>query len=101
MYTDKTIKCADCKQDFIFTASEQEFFAKKGFTNEPKRCRDCRNASKERRSSSSRGGNSKPQRKMYEVVCDGCGKTTEVPFKPTGEQPVYCNDCFKKKKSRY
>jgi CxxC-x17-CxxC domain-containing protein len=31
---------------------------------------------------------------MYEVTCDGCGKKTEVPFRPTGKKPVYCRDCF-------
>ncbi len=35
MYQDKTLKCRDCGQDFVFTASEQAFFAEKGFQNEP------------------------------------------------------------------
>ncbi len=43
-YQDKTIQCRDCGQDFAFTASEQQFFAEKGFTNEPKRCSACRRA---------------------------------------------------------
>ena len=38
MFEDKTLKCEDCGQDFIFTAGEQEFYAEKGFQNEPKRC---------------------------------------------------------------
>jgi len=33
---------------------------------------------------------------MHEVVCAKCGKETEVPFKPTGDKPVYCRDCFDK-----
>lgn len=45
-YKDKTIKCVDCGEDFTFTARDQEFYAEKGFTNEPKRCRDCRNKKK-------------------------------------------------------
>jgi CxxC-x17-CxxC domain-containing protein len=41
MYGDKALTCADCSQNFIFTASEQEFFATRGFT-EPRRCPSCR-----------------------------------------------------------
>jgi DNA-directed RNA polymerase subunit RPC12/RpoP len=45
-YTDKTLKCADCGEEFVFTAGEQEFYAEKGFENEPKRCPTCRKARK-------------------------------------------------------
>jgi Probable zinc-ribbon domain len=41
MYGDKALTCADCSQDFIFTASEQEFYATRGFTD-PRRCSSCR-----------------------------------------------------------
>ena len=46
MYTDETLSCLDCGRSFTFTASEQEFFATKGFTNKPGRCSDCRAARK-------------------------------------------------------
>lgn len=47
------------------------------------------------------GGN-RPERQMYEVVCDGCGCTTQVPFQPRGDKPVYCRDCFERnRQSRY
>lgn len=39
MYNDKTLVCKDCGQEFTFTAGEQEFYAEKGFTNEPQRCK--------------------------------------------------------------
>jgi hypothetical protein len=42
----KSLQCSDCGTTFIFTAGEQEFFASKGFTNEPKRCPQCRQAKK-------------------------------------------------------
>ncbi|AFS79609.1 hypothetical protein Curi_c26140 [Gottschalkia acidurici 9a] len=45
---DKTIKCKDCSNEFIFTEGEQEFYKEKGFTNEPQRCPECRKAKKER-----------------------------------------------------
>jgi CxxC-x17-CxxC domain-containing protein len=35
---------------------------------------------------------------MHKATCNECGKTCEVPFRPTGEKPVYCNDCFNKKR---
>jgi hypothetical protein len=49
---DKTLKCMDCGAEFTFTAGEQEFFASKGFSNEPKRCPTCRQAKKQQRSGS-------------------------------------------------
>jgi len=44
-----------------------------------------------------RGGNGKSQN-MYSAVCSECGKTCEVPFKPTGDKPVFCSECFSNKK---
>ncbi len=45
-YEDKTIVCVDCGAEFTFTADEQQRFAERGFTNEPKRCKTCRDAKK-------------------------------------------------------
>jgi len=47
-YRDKTLVCADCGQEFVFTAGEQEFYDRKGFRETPKRCRACREARKGR-----------------------------------------------------
>jgi ribosomal protein S27E len=46
---DKTVKCKDCGNDFIFTEGEQAFYKEKGFENEPQRCPDCRRARKQQR----------------------------------------------------
>ena len=46
MYEDKTLVCKDCGNEFVFTAGEQEFYAEKGFVNEPQRCKACRSARK-------------------------------------------------------
>ena len=46
MFEDKTLVCKDCGAEFIFSAGEQEFYAEKGFQNEPTRCRECRQAHK-------------------------------------------------------
>ena len=86
MYNDKTLVCKDCGQEFIFTASEQEFYAEKGFTNEPQRCKPCRVARK---------GNAR-NRQMYDAVCAECGSPCQVPFEPREDRPVYCSDCFRK-----
>lgn len=91
MYNDKTLSCKDCGREFVFTASEQEFYAEKGFTNEPGRCPECRAA---RKAQTRSGGYSRPQREMFPAVCSACGKETTVPFQPTGDKPVYCRDCY-------
>jgi CxxC-x17-CxxC domain-containing protein len=44
-----------------------------------------------------RGGD-RPQ--MFSAVCDKCGVDCEVPFRPSGEKPVYCSNCFEKTDSR-
>jgi predicted N-acetyltransferase YhbS len=47
--SDITIACKDCGADFVFTVGEQEFYEEKGFTNQPVRCKDCRNRKKDNR----------------------------------------------------
>ena len=34
---------------------------------------------------------------MHQAVCSNCGKSCEVPFRPTGDKPVYCRECFSAK----
>ena len=41
-----------------------------------------------------------PPREMHKVICAECGKETEVPFKPDGTRPVYCRECYQKRKPR-
>ncbi|MCD6453209.1 MAG: zinc-ribbon domain containing protein [Dehalococcoidales bacterium] len=92
-YQDKTLTCVECGRDFTFTAREQEFFAEKGFTNEPKRCPECRRSRKQQRDNEGYG---RAPRRMYPAICAACGKETEVPFEPREGRPVYCNDCYAK-----
>ena len=63
-FQNKTIQCADCGTDFSFTAEEQEFFASKGFTNEPRRCPQCRKAKKQQRRGTSGSWSSYASRAM-------------------------------------
>ena len=149
MYADRVLSCSDCSQEFTFTASEQEFYADRGFS-EPRRCSTCRANRKAQRNDggssrssgggyssgggssygsgggssysggysggsggygsgggssyggSSRGGSSygdRPQREMFEATCSECGKTAKVPFRPTSGKPVYCTDCFARRRA--
>lgn len=90
-YEDKTLSCKECGTDFAFTASEQAFYAEKGFQNDPSRCPACRAARKQTRRPD---GDVRQNREMFSVVCSSCGQETQVPFNPTAGRPVYCRDCF-------
>lgn len=119
MYADKNLTCADCSQEFVFTASEQDFYAQRGFT-EPRRCASCRASRKAARNAEG-GGSSygsygagggysaggygeggggggyrdRGPREMFEATCSNCGREAQVPFRPTSGKPVYCSDCFR------
>ena len=85
MFEDKTLVCKECGKEFVFTAGEQEFYAEKGFQNEPQRCKACRDKRK------NAGRESK---EMFTTVCANCGKEAKVPFQPSNDRPVYCSECF-------
>ena len=92
-FKDKTLECSDCGNEFTFSADEQELFQSKGYTNEPKRCPECRQKRKSERYGNNDYGY---RRQMHSVICAECGKETEVPFEPRGDRPVYCSDCYRK-----
>ncbi len=124
-YTDQVLTCSDCGIDFVFSASEQEFFAQKGFASAPKRCVSCRAQRRAMQGGTSSygdgggssyagasggysggagygsssygggGGYSRGPREMFDATCARCGKETQVPFRPSGARPVYCSDCFR------
>ena len=87
-YEDKTLVCKECGNEFVFTAGEQEFYAEKGFENEPQRCKACRDARK----------NGSRAREYFAATCAACGAEAKVPFKPREDRPVYCSECFAKMK---
>ncbi len=100
-YSDKTLQCKDCGADFTFTSREQEFYAQKGFQNEPTRCKPCRDNRKAGREGGGGGGMGRGgDRQMFAAVCSTCGAQTQVPFKPDPAKPVYCRDCFKKARAQ-
>lgn len=92
---DKILICKDCGTEFTFSAREQQFFAEKGFANQPQRCRDCRQA---RRSlAPDRTPGHAQNRPSFGAVCAECGVETTVPFRPRGDRPVYCRACYSAK----
>lgn len=107
-FADKTLTCRDCGSAFTFTAGEQEFYAQKGFDNEPTRCSNCRQSRKQNRNSggydnyrsrdsysnSGSYGYDRQPREMHTTTCSSCGRDAQVPFVPRGDKPVYCSDCF-------
>jgi CxxC-x17-CxxC domain-containing protein len=116
-YADKALTCRDCGRAFTFTAGEQDFYASKGFANEPTRCPACRAVHKASRGDSggyssggsystdsgysssgysSGGGGGYGRREMFTATCASCGAEARVPFQPRGDKPVYCSDCFSK-----
>jgi len=95
--------CSDCKKE-----CEVPF---KPTGNRPVYCSDCfRNHESDGGSARSSGNNfRKPSfggkrnssfisrdKQMFNATCDKCARQCEVPFKPTGDKPVYCSDCFEK-----
>ena len=107
MYADKVLTGADCGQEFVFSAREQEFYATRQFS-EPRRCSSCRASRKAARGDSGGygggygngggyggdSGYSRGPREMFTATCSSCGKEASVPFRPTSGKPVYCSDCF-------
>ena len=86
MFADRDVLCVSCGLMFVFSTGEQLFFQGKGFTNEPKHCKQCK-AKRE-------GGGNWQRRMETHVTCSGCGSNTTVPFKPTQGKPVLCKTCF-------
>ena len=84
MYEDEKLICEDCGAEFVFTSGEQEFYASKGFVNEPQRCKECRDARKNA---------TRPSRETFETICANCGGVAIVPFKPVEGKPVLCSAC--------
>ncbi|MDD4382252.1 MAG: hypothetical protein PHE21_02825 [Candidatus Dojkabacteria bacterium] len=31
---------------------------------------------------------------MHDAICDKCGKACKVPFRPSGDKPIFCSQCF-------
>jgi CxxC-x17-CxxC domain-containing protein len=89
-FVDRILVCIECGAEFVFSAGEQLFFHEKQFTNDPKRCKQCKAKSNSGR------WLKKPE---MQTTCAECGAETTVPFKPTQGRPVLCRSCFANAKS--
>lgn len=113
MPEDKNITCVECGNSFIFSGAEQEQYRQRGYTNEPKRCPPCRESRRMRmgggggrgprggggfRGGGGASGGGGGPRESHTVICAECGREASVPFKPRGDRPVYCSDCFRNRK---
>ena len=74
--------------------AEQEFFSRKGYTNDPTRCLPCRQARRAQNPGEAETDPTKA-REFFAVTCADCGAPTRVPFRPTQGRPVYCSNCFR------
>jgi CxxC-x17-CxxC domain-containing protein len=81
--------CSDCGAE-----CEVPFEPTEG---KPVRCLDCFKKNRPKKSFGRRNFNRGP-REMHDAKCAECGKDCQVPFKPNGEKPVLCGDCYKKSK---
>jgi CxxC-x17-CxxC domain-containing protein len=96
---DQRIKCADCGEEFVFTAGEQAFYREHNLTHAPTRCKRCRSNRKGARGADSAPPPRPPEaargaREMHPAVCSQCGSETMVPFLPAPGRPIYCRNCY-------
>lgn len=91
-YQDQTLTCRDCGKSFLFSARDQEFFAQKGFTNPPTRCKDCRNLRK--KAVAEGGGSNSNNKVLHRISCKNCGKSGEMATEPRKPGDVLCSECF-------
>ncbi len=84
-FQDITLYDQDTGEPFIFTAKEQEFFWRQGFTNVPRRSPERR---KEMRDKRAKG---KP---IFNVTCKVCGRVGKILSEPSDPRDVYCETCF-------
>ena len=100
---DTELTCGACGKAYVFSASEQAYYAERGFQL-PKRCRTCR---QQRRKSGRGPAVGSPsgsvaalpkrpvrRRKLFPVSCAECARDHELAF-PPDETPVYCAECFR------
>jgi CxxC-x17-CxxC domain-containing protein len=92
-YTDQTLTCRTCGEQFLFSAHEKAYFADHGLVNAPKRCPRCR-ATRTSESTVPANPRNEPPSKMHGVRCARCGRALLVPFVPRGATSVTCDDCF-------
>ena len=94
-FTDKAITCIECGAQWMWTASEQDYYRCNGLQFEPRRCMECREARKRQLTETARrdGRYGAPQ-PLRDCICADCGGLARVRFDPTPGRPVYCRRCW-------
>jgi CxxC-x17-CxxC domain-containing protein len=67
-------------------------------SGKPVFCSDCFEKNGANSRSEGRDRSSSFDRQMFDATCDECGNSCQVPFRPSGDKPIYCNNCFGSKK---
>lgn len=62
-FEDKILICCECQEEFVFTAAAQDYFAERGYTEDPKRCKSCHTGYKK----AQRAGRSRFEAKRPEI----------------------------------
>lgn len=91
-FQDITLYDKDTGEPFIFTAKEQEFFARQGFTHVPTRSPERRREIREQRYKG---------KEIFNVTCLQCGRVGKVTQQPPDLQHIYCQYCFAEKWNHY
>lgn len=82
---DQTIACKTCQKDFFWSAKEQLYYKKKGFTKKPQRCQSCRENTNKLRSNS-----------MFYIHCGICDKDAAMLNPPPKDRVSICSKCFRR-----
>ena len=96
MYEDKILVCKECGKEFTFTAGEQEFYAERGFQNEPQRCKACRDARK-RGPAAPVSTSPLPALPVPRPARTGGG--APFPFNPKPARPLFYRELFSAKRA--
>lgn len=91
-FQDVTLYDQDTGEPFIFSAKEQEFFWRQGFTHVPKHSPERRREIREKRAKG------KP---IFNVTCKVCGRVGKVFSEPVLPREVYCDTCFMEAWEKY
>lgn len=81
---DKPVYCSDCFRRNGESSGGRDFGNDRGSFG----------GRKDRSDRRDRGGRDFGEKRMFQTVCSECGNSCEVPFKPSGDKPVYCDSCF-------
>jgi len=80
----KTLVCKTCQKEFLWTANEQRYYAKKGFAKQPQKCNNCRKVANKLRE----GGTFY----IHCAICDADGAMLNPPPK---DRVAICSQCFR------